>query len=333
MNNNNSFYLEGLETNKWATKKAEEILKASGQIGVNIDLDPILLLRQIKKPFIYDNNLKSDARLSPVPHGFKIFLNSWYKYPNRDTRWRFTIAHEIGHTLFYDVDISPPRRLKIPGLTADLEEQICNYFATYLLMPTQNILTQYGLVSTPKEKTNILVNLFKLSKIFNVSLESMCLRVINELHLWHGLIFSCRWDSKPSSFIVKSYLNVIDETTFSWRVNWRIIPNDFYGLFIPIPDKNKQTLPKLDWPEVETILNEMESNQIQSCQFKANEFGKIGNLHKFINAKYSNQDISLWIMKNDQHLVEIWPEEMNSFNNPKKYLKKAYIAICLDPKL
>jgi hypothetical protein len=45
---------------------------------------------------------------------------------------RFLIAHEIGHSVFYDRSAQPPRRLVLA--TRD-EEEFCNVFAARLLAP------------------------------------------------------------------------------------------------------------------------------------------------------------------------------------------------------
>ena len=52
-------------------------------------------------------------------------------------RIRFTIAHEIAHTFFFDVDASPPRAaldLKNPRTVSSLE-QTCNQLAARILLP------------------------------------------------------------------------------------------------------------------------------------------------------------------------------------------------------
>jgi Zn-dependent peptidase ImmA (M78 family) len=57
-------------------------------------------------------------------------------------RARFDIAHEIGHTLFYDIGASPPRRLLQPGDAAKMsvkEESLCSEFARQLLVPVEHL--------------------------------------------------------------------------------------------------------------------------------------------------------------------------------------------------
>lgn len=53
------------------------------------------------------------------------------------TRQRFTVAHELGHTFFFDRAVSPPSRLSPHGGRA--EERFCDLFASELLVPRSAI--------------------------------------------------------------------------------------------------------------------------------------------------------------------------------------------------
>jgi len=77
-----------------------------------------------------------DAILVPVLGGFLLRLNSNLT----SSRQRFSIAHEIGHTFFYNFSYNPPVRIlsrESSRLLIDKEEDICNAFARELLMPRE----------------------------------------------------------------------------------------------------------------------------------------------------------------------------------------------------
>jgi hypothetical protein len=69
---------------------------------------------------------------------FEIVLNALDPLP----RQRFSIAHELGHTFFYDRSLEPPARLLRIGGKA--EERFCDEFAGELLLPNENIPEDAG---------------------------------------------------------------------------------------------------------------------------------------------------------------------------------------------
>jgi hypothetical protein len=169
-----------------------------------------------------------------------------------------------------------------------------------------------------------------MSTLFNVSLETICLRVVNELSLWNGLFISCLWHSNSSDINEKlDYTET--KNNYAWRVNWRVIPSTTQGLFIPNPKKNKLSFPKLRWPQIEAILDNISTTQIKKISLIGNDFGKIGNLHKYISSQFANTPLTLSLMKINEVPMEIWPLEMSDYRIPQKPIRKAYIAINLNP--
>lgn len=76
-----------------------------------------------------------------VAGGLEVSLSGFILYRSTldsPARQRFTLAHEIGHTLFYDLSCSPPQRLneREPHHAAKSEgERRCDVFAAALLVP------------------------------------------------------------------------------------------------------------------------------------------------------------------------------------------------------
>src|ERR1700687_5339224 len=76
------------------------------------------------------------ASLVPRARGwfpFEILFNAAESW----RRQRFSIAHELGHTFFYDRSMRPARRL--PQRVSNREEQFCDVFAGELLAPVATI--------------------------------------------------------------------------------------------------------------------------------------------------------------------------------------------------
>lgn len=101
---------------------------------VPVDVETIARRKSIRLQRGVGGYSCAEARLIPVPGGFLCDLTDG----SVDTRKRFSLAHEIGHTLFYAHDgRTQPRHqigmLATPEIAA--EERICNMFAGALLMP------------------------------------------------------------------------------------------------------------------------------------------------------------------------------------------------------
>src|SRR5690349_17325157 len=73
--------------------------------------------------------------LSPVEGGFKIFIqNNFADQPGANRRQRFTIAHELAHTFFYDLNGEAPKRSKGSPKGQKLE-RLCHIGASQILVP------------------------------------------------------------------------------------------------------------------------------------------------------------------------------------------------------
>lgn len=121
------------------------------------------------------NDLASDAALEPIGsmyvHGFNIVISKTSNQP----RVRFTLAHEICHTFFYEF---VPEMKFVPHETDPMEERLCDFGAAELLMPTALVR------QTAAEHPICMQSLCGLAAEFSVSLIAMFLR-LRSLHIWN----------------------------------------------------------------------------------------------------------------------------------------------------
>jgi hypothetical protein len=131
-----------------------------------------------------EEDIAGDGFIEPLgaslADGFRVVLRKGA--PN--SRQRFTLAHEICHTFFYEA--AP--ELKLGANHEDpFEEALCNYGASCLLMP-EDVIRPNALASNP-----CLASLESLSQLFAVSHEAMIVRLRDmglwkcEYSLWHRM--------------------------------------------------------------------------------------------------------------------------------------------------
>jgi len=112
---------------------------------------------------------RDQAELMPKPNGFIVRTRSGVGEP----RLRFTIAHEIGHTLFFDgvrhrIGIQSKQEFRA-------EETICERFASALLMPAEQA-TRSAMSISGDSAWDLLSRFDALGKWFNVSLPAVAMR-------------------------------------------------------------------------------------------------------------------------------------------------------------
>ena len=148
-------------------KVKQAVLEAAELGWTGPPYDPFQLA-DILEIGVTPNDEVFDARTIPVgPDEFLIEFN-----PNRPHgRVRYSIAHEIAHTLFPDCNESVRNRLRPDWFQHDewQLELLCNVGAAEILMPTR-----HGSLEDEDVGIN---NLVRLRQQFDVSMEAMLLRI------------------------------------------------------------------------------------------------------------------------------------------------------------
>jgi len=272
--------LGGRKPIDWARLKASECIKDSNQDDAErIDLKPILKLRRIKRPIKIDESLKSIAKLIPENDGFKILVNKSLVGKFSKAHWRFTIAHEIGHTFFFNFNEKPFRRISSHNFIDNMEERLCDIFAAELLMREELVKKNFYELAND----NILVSLDLISKKFDVSFDAISIRIINVLSLWNGILLVCKWMPKEGMFS-------INKEDSAWRIYWSVCPSLIQKkVFIPKPTSYRKFYPSLKWKEFDLIASNLEPGKPKEFSISFKDMGRIGNIRKILKEKYGEK--------------------------------------------
>lgn len=120
--------------------------------------------------------------LAPRPRGFSIVVN-----PNLSShRRRFTLAHEVGHSFFYDWMTNVPT-LRFRSSRYWVQEGYASEIARDILLPERLVVRQREATSSPS-----LESLRSLSKCFDVSADVLRRRLVEDLRLWDCVLFQSR---------------------------------------------------------------------------------------------------------------------------------------------
>jgi Zn-dependent peptidase ImmA (M78 family) len=143
----------------------------NGSLSPPMDLHRLAPFCQVQE--IVECPMISEGVLTPVSGGFKIYLqNNFANMPGALSRSRFTLAHELIHTFFYDsATLTPTLRADTPG-EPDLE-RLCHSGAAAILIPETALKTEARALGSTSTAEHITI----LSDKFLTSPETMMRRV------------------------------------------------------------------------------------------------------------------------------------------------------------
>lgn len=148
--------------------------------------DPIAVADYLKLEIIAKDDV-TDARL--IPAGRTKIRPLIEFNPNRPRgRVRFSIAHEIAHTLFPDVTETIRYRATHKGDLADDSwqlEALCNIAAAEIVMPLGSLHEQVSL-------DRGINSLLELRQAYDVSMEAMLIRTVNVTEKPHAMFCASR---------------------------------------------------------------------------------------------------------------------------------------------
>ncbi len=118
---------------------------------------------------IISGDMNASALLKIKKDGFVIVYSNVEKNKGRRN---FSIAHEIGHTYFYNINDLPRTIAPIESMRSEDIERLCDIFAANLLMPKEKMFNQKIFKSDFYFKT-----IHDIAEKFGTSVESSFLRI------------------------------------------------------------------------------------------------------------------------------------------------------------
>ncbi len=152
---------------------------ASGRLGPPFDPLRIASFRRVTE--IAEVSLARDAALVPGPMGFQLKLRPGLGNHRR----RSAIAHEIGHTFFYNLRPTVPEhaiRRSERNLSNDHEEWLAQRIGREILIPSAALERELDLLDCPS-----IVAFGTLCERFDVSPDIMAWRLFRDLGAWDVL--------------------------------------------------------------------------------------------------------------------------------------------------
>lgn len=157
---------------------------------------------------VYVRRLSENARLERGDQGFRVLVS---EHLCSQPLWRrFWIAHEVAHTLLYDLHGWPPERQLVfrPG-DPDLE-WFCSYLAKSLLMPEGLLADELAVRPDPGASAFRLTDLQMLSRRFAVPWRILGERLVEDCCLWTCALLLLQGYSFPGRS--------------EWRLEWQALP-------------------------------------------------------------------------------------------------------------
>jgi Zn-dependent peptidase ImmA (M78 family) len=166
--------VDGGGADKALSGLVSELAKASKRTKPIADLEACLRKRNVRETRSVPG-LSSDGYIEPLGSSYREGFRITLREEASAARNRFTIAHELCHTFFYEI----VPELKFGSHDTDpQEERLCNLGAGELLIPARH------LKSHAKKQPISINSLEGLSRTYLVSPEAMLLR-LRSLRLWN----------------------------------------------------------------------------------------------------------------------------------------------------
>lgn len=135
-------------------------------------------------------NLNQEACILPVVGGFKI----QYRQGLPRARRRFAIAHELGHTYFFQEPGSTQTVSRLQGAEEPTIEALCDFFAGALLLPRQRFLNKMQTFGGDGNQREIppLHLIPMLAQEFAVAPQAVARRMVFDIFASHRVVFCVR---------------------------------------------------------------------------------------------------------------------------------------------
>ena len=139
--------------------------------------------------------LECDGVLEPLGTKYADGFRMWLKRSDSAVRMRFSLAHEICHTFFYE---TVPELKFQPHNPDDEEEKLCNAGAAALLVPSRLLR------ASAKSAATCIGSLQGLAEDYSVSIATMLIR-LRSLGLWNCELSQWRLQTNGSFALHRMY--------------------------------------------------------------------------------------------------------------------------------
>lgn len=146
---------------------------AEENVPLSAPIDPTALASSCGVLKIEYRSMIPEAVLAPMEGGFTIYLQNNFVVPNmRKGRERFSLAHELAHTFFYNRNLRIPKPMK-DSPRGERLEHLCQVAASEILLPSPLLKKELE----RRGKVESVESLFDLAQYFDVSLEALMRRL------------------------------------------------------------------------------------------------------------------------------------------------------------
>ena len=255
---------------------ASDFLAIARQVGPPVDATAIFRVRKIRRWRTLETAV--DGRIGVEGDGFVIETG-----PGPQVRRRFTLAHEIGHTIFFDLNGPMPHRM-LSGARPEEEEAFCNMFASELLMPGDWIFSALEKGSDDARYRCPPIVIQNLAETFQVSRRAMARRLVEDLGVLQGIAMGARWLGARGDLSQGPLGN------WTWRLSWAATsPNVADALYLPSAQKR----PRLKLPALEDVYKA----GVAKCLEVPPGAVRLGNLRKILNEHAAvGEATCIWIL-------------------------------------
>jgi len=301
---------------KAITDLARELLARANVTTPPVQVYDLLKHRKVLR--VVSRDIKVPARLTVVDDGFAIILQRY----QAETRRRFSVAHELAHTFFYDTDSMPPRKLLNSPLSGGDVERLCNLAAAEILLPEGLLKEAVSSLSSSEEKTSLIEHFGDLLHSFRVSAEALGRRLVEDLCLLRCVLIGTTWRPKPHRADT-----VHRHPTSCWRMSWFAVPPDLSpALYLPSSRRG----PKV---RLEIVERAYQQRRPVSAHEPAKSF-RLGNLQKVLRNALGARE------RYDIYAIPLVPEGVQldfhegasnemSREGPESMRRRAQIVVCV----
>jgi hypothetical protein len=275
--------LRGRPLLEWTERVTLEVLRKAGQSAPPIEVSEQLLKSRKVESVEFVRSLPERARLEVRGDRFGVQIDSRF---SGNMRWRrLLLAHELSHTLFYEIDSGPiTSQLRLrPGDPA--MEWLCSYLAKCLLMPFGALKEMWHSEMSGKLSTDFSA-LFRLSQRCVLPWSVVAERLVEDTGLWSTILLYWQLERNGEDP--------------SWRLVWHVAPVEGpRNLFIPVG--RRQPSGEMHYPRAKGDLSKL-LHQLANSEgagkrpiLSISDL-KIGNLPKIATENQHSCDRVDWVL-------------------------------------